>query len=159
MGASVVVRHAGLHHGTDAVVSVSGPAFWFYRGTPAMRLLHRGIETRVGRALLRTAWHTRVTNVPWPQPPPLPPVAAAALIAPTPVLVVHGAADGYFPVEHASALHAAARRGADAYGPGSGCTELWVEPFGHAENAVPDEVLDRIGGWLNSVLLPAAGQR
>ena len=33
MGASVVVRYAGLAGGIDAVVSVSGPGRWYYRGT------------------------------------------------------------------------------------------------------------------------------
>src|SRR5579872_4747352 len=37
MGGSVVLRHAALYGGVDAVVSVSGPGRWFYRGTVAMR--------------------------------------------------------------------------------------------------------------------------
>ena len=38
MGASSVLRHAGLVGGLDAVVSVSSPGRWYYRGTGAMRL-------------------------------------------------------------------------------------------------------------------------
>ena len=33
MGGSVVLRHAALRGGVDAVVSVSGPGRWYYRGT------------------------------------------------------------------------------------------------------------------------------
>ena len=35
MGASIVLRYAGLVGGVDAVVSVSGPGRWYYRGTAA----------------------------------------------------------------------------------------------------------------------------
>ena len=37
MGGSVVLRQAALRGGVDAVISVSGPGRWFYRGTLAMR--------------------------------------------------------------------------------------------------------------------------
>lgn len=150
MGGSVVVRHAALHRGVDAVVSVSGPAFWYYRGTRVMRRLHRAVDSRVGRTFVRTAMGTRLDRPPWPDPPPMPPVEAAALIAPTPLLVVHGDVDRYFPLEHATALHAAAVRGAAARpGGGAAPAQLWVEPgFGHAEAAVTHTLLVRIGTWV-----------
>src|SRR5579863_5978611 len=50
MGGSVVLRHAALRGGVDAVVSVSGPGRWFYRGTVAMRRVHLAAERRLGRA-------------------------------------------------------------------------------------------------------------
>src|ERR1700742_274562 len=37
MGASSVLRYAGLVGGLDAVVSVSGPGHWYYRDTEPMR--------------------------------------------------------------------------------------------------------------------------
>src|SRR5436853_6211530 len=37
MGASIVLRHAGLIGGLDAVVSVSGTGRWYYRDTESMR--------------------------------------------------------------------------------------------------------------------------
>jgi pimeloyl-ACP methyl ester carboxylesterase len=150
MGGSVVVRHAALRRGVDAVVSVSGPAFWYYRGTKVMRRLHLAVDSRAGRAFVRTAMGTRLDRPPWPDPPPIPPVEAAALLAPTPLLVVHGDVDRYFPLEHANALHAAAVRGSGAAGGGPGRpAELWVERgFGHAEAAVTDTLLVRIGTWL-----------
>ena len=55
----------------------------------------------------------------------MPPADAAARIAPTPLLIVHGDQDGYFPVDHAKQLYAA------AHDP----RELWIVPgFGHAES-------------------------
>jgi len=148
MGASVVVRHAGLYGRLDggiaAVVAVSGPARWYYRGTPAMRRTHWVIERPVGRLVSRVALRTRISPAGW-DPVPAPPHELAARIAPTPLLVVHGDADHYFPVEHGEQLFAAAREP----------KELWIEAgFGHAENAAPDELLRRIGGWLASAARP-----
>lgn len=147
MGASVAVRHAALHRGVDAVVSVSGPAFWYYRGTRVMRRLHRAVDSRAGRFAVRTAMRTRLDDPPWPDPPPIPPVEAAALIAPAPLLVVHGDIDRYFPLEHARALHAAAAPGA---------AELWLERgFGHAEAAATPDLLARIAGWVDDATRPS----
>ncbi len=48
MGASIVLRHAGLVGGLDAVVSVSGPGRWYYKGSEPMRpgALRRGAPDR-----------------------------------------------------------------------------------------------------------------
>jgi len=137
MGASIVVRHAALLRGVDAVVAVSGPARWYYKGTPAMRRLHLVVERRAGRVFARYALGTRIA-VGW-DPVPEEPRAVAGAIAPTPLLVVHGDRDEFFPVEHAVEL-------AEAGGP---TAELWVEPgFGHAERAVSDELAARIADWV-----------
>ncbi len=145
MGAAVVLRHAALrlasdgYSGTDAVAAVSGPAFWFYRGTPPMRWLHRGVESPLGRLYLRAALGVTVDAQRWPDPPPMPPTAAAARIREhdIPLLIVHGDADGFFPLEHPRALHAAA--------PGSA---YWQVPgFGHAEGAIDVDLVDRLAGW------------
>src|SRR5882762_1932544 len=53
MGASVVMRYAGLVGGLDAAVSVSGPGHWYYRGTKPMRRVHFAVERRVGRTITR----------------------------------------------------------------------------------------------------------
>jgi pimeloyl-ACP methyl ester carboxylesterase len=138
MGAAVAVRHAALVGGVRAIAAVSGPSRWYYRGTVPMRRLHWVVERRLGRLVGRTALRTRIAAGGW-DPVPAEPVAVAARIAPVPLLVVHGDADPYFPVEHAEKLYAAA----------SEPRELWIEPgFGHAENAAPDELLVRIGEWL-----------
>lgn len=141
MGAAVVLRHAALvgPGATDAVVAVSGPAYWFYRGTTPMRWLHRGISTAAGRAYVRTVLGTRVDPTPWPDPPPMPPTEAAARVREhgTDLLIVHGDADGFFPLDHPRALHDAA--------PGS---HLWIESgFGHAEGVIEEGLVRRIGAW------------
>jgi pimeloyl-ACP methyl ester carboxylesterase len=153
MGGSVALRHAALygsnppeqervHEGgtraaTDAVVSVSAPARWYYRGTAPMRRLHWLVTRPTGRLVGRYGFRTRIHHREW-DPVPVSPVEAVPRIAPTPLLIVHGDADGYFPVDHPRMLAAAAGDHA----------ELWLEPgMGHAENAATDGLLDRIGDW------------
>jgi pimeloyl-ACP methyl ester carboxylesterase len=136
MGGSVVVRHAGLLGGVDAAVSVSAPSRWRYRGTPRMRVVHWIIAERAGRAGLRLARGTRVASG-WGAEPAEPRAAAAGMDS-TRLLVVHGDLDEYFPLDHAQQIV----EGAGSAG------ELWVEPgFGHAENALPEELAHRIARW------------
>ncbi|MFI8854027.1 alpha/beta fold hydrolase [Streptomyces sp. 891-h] len=132
----------------DAVVAVSAPARWYYRGTAPMRRLHWAIQHPLGRLVSRYGLRTRVHHRDW-DPVPLSPVAAAPLIAPVPLLVVHGDQDPYFPVDHPLAL-------AEAADPEA--SELWLLPgFGHAENSADAELLDRIGDWAATRLqAPAA---
>jgi pimeloyl-ACP methyl ester carboxylesterase len=138
MGGSVVLRHAALRGGADAVISVSGPGRWFYRGTVAMRRVHLAAERRLGRAFTKYVLNTRVSPDGWPTPDPLPPAEAAARIAPTPVLIVHGDQDMYFPPDHGQQLY-------DAAGEPK---ELWLVPgFGHAERHTDDALVDRIAAW------------
>ncbi|MFB4307471.1 alpha/beta hydrolase [Actinomadura sp. GTD37] len=137
MGGAVAVRHAALHGGVDAVVSVSAPARWYYRGTVPMRRVHWVIERRLGRLAVRMARGTRIAPAGW-DPVPAAPHEVAGRIAPAPLLVVHGDADAFFPLEHARQLYEAA----------SDPRELWIEPaFGHAEVAATPELIDRIGKW------------
>jgi len=148
MGASVVVRQAGgPDPDVDAVVSVSGPAFWYYRGTPPMRWVHRTIGSRLGRGLARVGRGTRIAAAGW-DPEPEPPQVRAPSIAPAPFLIVHGDADGYFPLEHPHRLFAAAA------GPPDARAELWVEAgFGHAESAITEELLARIAVWVQTAVV------
>ncbi|MGY0024973.1 alpha/beta hydrolase [Streptomyces sp. YJ-C3] len=146
MGGSVVLRHAASHRGrtearTDAVVAVSAPARWFYRGTAPMRRLHWVVTRPTGRMVGRLGLRTRIHPYDW-DPVPLSPVESVPLIAPTPLLVVHGDRDPYFPVDHPRMLAEAARS------QGGAGAELWLEPgMGHAEHAASDALLDRIGTW------------
>ncbi|MEU9189629.1 alpha/beta fold hydrolase [Streptomyces sp. NPDC048484] len=149
MGGSVVLRHAALHAKSDeehegrtgahsdAVVSVSAPARWYYRGTAPMRRVHWLVTRPVGRAVGRYGLRTRIHHRDW-DPVPSSPVESVPLIAPTPLLIVHGERDGYFPVDHPRMLAAASGDHA----------ELWLERgMGHAENAAADGLLARIGEW------------
>jgi pimeloyl-ACP methyl ester carboxylesterase len=146
MGASIVVRYAGLVGGLDAAVSVSGPGRWYYRGTKPMRRVHYAVEWRAGRMVTRTWLKTRVSPVRW-NPVPVPPAEAAAAIAPIPFLVVHGDKDLYFPVEHAHQLYEAAAEP----------KELWVVPgFGHAESGANAPLVDRIARWVTQAVTTSA---
>lgn len=150
MGGSVVLRQAALADAAVrpfAVVAVSSAAFWFYRGTAPMRLLHHAVLTRTGRSVLRGGFGTRVTDQMWQEPYPLSPADAAALLAPTPLLVVHGALDSYFPREHPDAVVASARAGALARGVADSTTLWWEPGFAHAESGADPNLLRRIGLW------------
>ena len=142
MGGSVVLRHAALVRDVDAVVSVSAASRWFYRDTKPMRRVHWAVETRLGRLIARHGFKTRISAAAWPEVPESP-VEVVGRIAPIPLLLVHGDADHYFPVEHPQALFDAANEP----------KELWLlEGFGHAENAATPEVLDRIGRHLPALV-------
>ncbi|MER5974702.1 alpha/beta hydrolase [Streptomyces sp. NPDC002055] len=121
----------------DAVVSVSAPARWYYRGTAPMRRLHWVVTRPAGRLVGRLGLRTRIHPEDW-NPEPLSPVGAVPYIAPVPLLIVHGDQDPYFPLDHPRSLAGAA----------NGAAELWIEPgLGHAENAADDALLARIGDW------------
>ena len=139
MGASVVVRYAGLvGGGLDAVASVSSPGWWYFRGTERMRRVHFAVEHRLGRAVARRLLKTRIASAPW-NPVPVPPDQAAARIPGIPLLVVHGDQDPYFPVEHAQQIFRSAHEP----------KELWLLPeYGHAESACTPELTDRIAAWV-----------
>ena len=149
MGASVVLRQAALRGGVDAVVSVSGPGRWYYRGTEPMRRVHFVVEKRLGRLIARQFLHTRIDPHGWPVPDPLPPAAAAERVSPVPLLIVHGDQDQFFPADHARQLYAAAREP----------KELWLIPgFGHAERAMDDQLTDRITAWVAEAVTEQAEQ-
>lgn len=145
MGGAVAVRHAGLLGGVDAVVSVSAPAWWYYRETAPMRRMHRLVETPSGRLVSRVWRRTRVDRAGWATMP-VAPYEAAANISPTPLLVVHGDRDPFFPVAHAERLASAAAEP----------KELWVRAgFGHAEGAADAGLIGDIADWLRSRLAAA----
>ena len=132
--------------GLDAVVSVSGPGRWYYRGTEPMRRVHFAVEHRLGRFVTRRWLKTRISPEGW-QLVPVPPAEAAAQIAPVPLLIVHGDKDNFFPPEHARQLYMAAQEP----------KELWLVPgMGHAEAACSQELVDRIGRWVDQAAAPAS---
>jgi pimeloyl-ACP methyl ester carboxylesterase len=140
MGAAVSLLHAsenvdGDVDVVDATVSVSSPSRWYVRQTAAMRRVHWLIEAPHAR-LLAPLLGVRVEQ-PWALLP-VSPIEVVHRIE-TPLLVVHGDRDHYFPAEHGEALHRA-----------SGRSELWLEHgMAHAESAVTPGLADRIGDWLN----------
>nr|WP_276611659.1 alpha/beta hydrolase [Cryptosporangium phraense] len=148
-GAAVALCHAALRRSpderVDAVAAVSTPSRSFVRDTPSMRAVHVLVESVPGRIVARTIFKVRLGPVTSDVPPQ--PLELMPLIAPTPVLLVHGLADHYFPIEHPLALAAAA---------GDNAT-VWLEPgFAHAENRLPVALADRLGWWLSEAGVPTA---
>src|SRR5262249_2464881 len=142
VGGADVLRAGGLIGGRGAVVSVSSPGRWYYRGTRPMRLVHLAIQNRVGRLITKKVLNTRISGGKW-DPVPLAPDDAAALISPIPLLVVHGDKDSYFPVEHGQRIFDAAKEP----------KELWIEPgFGHAESGAGPQLIKRIGAWIQDAV-------
>lgn len=150
MGGSIVLRHAALVGGVEAVVSVSAVSRWFYRETKPMRRVHWAIETRLGRLVARRVMKTRISAEGWDLDDlPEAPVDVMARISPIPVLIVHGDSDHYFPVEHPQALYAAAREP----------KELWLEEgFAHAESGATPDLLDRIARHLPVLVARGPGR-
>jgi pimeloyl-ACP methyl ester carboxylesterase len=115
----------GLDH--DATVLVSGPGFIELQpSTRPMQQLQRLWQSTLGRSALRAATGVRVVRPTAWVPPPDPADAVRGVDGP--LLVVHGADDHYFPLDHAHAVAAAAP-----------AAVLWQEPtFGHAEDGFDD---------------------
>jgi uncharacterized protein len=142
MGGGAALRQAALgRHRPDAVVSVSAVSRWYVRDTLPMRRVHWLLETSAGRRLGSRLVGLRLDE-PWLTPPPAP-LQVVSRIAPTPLLLVHGDADAYFPLEHFRTL-------AQAAGPGA---TAWVVPgFGHAESGATAPLVERIGRWASATI-------
>ncbi len=150
MGGAVSMLYASqdLDEPPAAVVSVSAPSRWYIRQTPAMRRVHWLLEAPHAR-LLAPILGVRLGR-PWPSVPASP-IEVVHRIAPTPLLLVHGDRDHYFPAEHALALHRAAD---DA------TARLWLEPgMGHAETGTHPGLVDRIAAWLNETCTQTSEER
>jgi pimeloyl-ACP methyl ester carboxylesterase len=144
MGGGVVLRQAALgRHRPDAVVSVSAVSRWYVRDTRPMQRVHWLLETAAGRRLGARLVRLRLDE-PWLTVPPSP-LQVVSAIAPTPVLLVHGDRDEYFPLEHFRTLVQAAGPTATA----------WVVPgFGHAESGATAPLVERIGRWASATIHP-----
>jgi pimeloyl-ACP methyl ester carboxylesterase len=148
MGGSIVLRYAGLGGDADAVVSVSSPGEWYERGTRAMRVVHWMCETRSGRLACRVVRRTRLSPAGWVQVPESP-AELVGRISPTPLLIVHGDADHYFPLRHVDVLAAAAPE-----------ATVWVERgMAHAETATTPDLVRRIGAWVRTAAVPVRLRR
>jgi pimeloyl-ACP methyl ester carboxylesterase len=144
MGGGAALRQAALgRHRPDAVVSVSAVSRWYVRDTRPMRRVHWLLETSAGRRLGSRVVRLRLDE-PW-LTPPTSPLEVVSAIAPTPLLLVHGDRDEYFPLEHVRAL-------AQAAGPSA---TAWVVPgFGHAESGATAPLVERIGRWASATIDP-----
>jgi len=144
MGGGAALRQAAMgRNRPDAVVSVSAVSRWYVRDTLPMRRVHWLLETTAGRRVGARLVRLRLDQ-PWLTPPPSP-LQVVSRIAPTPLLLVHGDQDTYFPLEHFRAL-------AQAAGPSA---TAWVVPgFGHAESGATGPLVERIGRWVSTTIDP-----
>lgn len=108
-----------------------------------MRLVHWLCESRTGRTVVRLSRKARLAGARW-DPVPEAPYEVAGAIAPTPLLIVHGGADRYFPLPHVHLLRDSAPS-----------AQVWIEAgMGHAESATTPELIERVHGWLASAVVP-----
>ncbi|MET0765755.1 MAG: alpha/beta fold hydrolase [Blastococcus sp.] len=144
MGGGAALRQAALgRHRPDAVVSVSAVSRWYVRDTRPMRRVHWLLETSAGRRMGSRLVGLRLDR-PW-LTVPRSPLQMVSAIAPTPLLLVHGDRDEYFPLEHFRTL-------AQAAGPAA---TAWVIPgFGHAESGATAPLVERIGRWASATINP-----
>lgn len=159
MGAAAALRAAAFGERPDAVVSISGPAPWRARrpwGARKTSLTWRAPGARQAAAALTGVRLSGQT--PW-GPSPL---EAIGLIAPTPVLIIHGTDDPFFPPDEARALFAAAGepKGLAIY-PGGGHAESLFSDPGHQTDphrvdAFADDLHRQVMGLLAQTARPAA---
>ncbi len=142
MGGGAALRQAALgEHRPDAVVSLSAVSRWYVRDTRPMQRVHWLLETTPGRRLGARLLGLRL-DAPW-LVPPASPLQVVSGISPTPLLLVHGDRDEYFPLEHFRTLVQAAGPTATA----------WVVPgFGHAESGATAPLVERIGRWASATI-------
>jgi dipeptidyl aminopeptidase/acylaminoacyl peptidase len=142
MGGAAALRAAGEGPpgAFDAVAAISVVAVWGLADTPAMRVLTRIATDPWHRAVASVLLRVRIAAR-WAEPRS--PLDVVGRIAPTPLLLVHGADDHFFSAEQSLLLAAAA---------GPPCTR-WLEPagFGHAEDGFTYAFIRRLREALRRV--------
>ena len=126
MGGIASIRHGALIGGIDAVVGISSLAYWAWHDDAHPRAL-RQVQSRIGTPAGRAALRAFGVRMPDRWDPPESPEDVIGKIAPTPVVIVHGADDRLFPPSHAHRLYEAA---------GEPKRLLIGEGFGHAEDGL-----------------------
>jgi alpha-beta hydrolase superfamily lysophospholipase len=130
MGGIAVLRHAGLLGGEDVVVGISSLAYWDWHGGAnpvALRNLRAMIASTPGRTAMRP-WGVRLPKA-WPGDVAMPeaPEDVIGKVAPSAVVIVHGADDHLFSEDHAHRLFEAANEPKRL---------LMGDRFGHAEDGL-----------------------
>jgi len=126
LGGIAVILAAGGAGDADAVVSISTPARWGTSDTKAVRRMTWVFTHSFGRTIFRRLFGTRI-NLEWGNPAP--PLEAVAKIE-SPILIVHGIDDHFFPSSDAEALYENA--------PEPKRLKL-IPRFGHAEDGFTEE--------------------
>ncbi len=142
MGGIASIRHGALIGGTDAVVGISSLAYWDWHGDAHPRAL-RNVQSRIGTPAGRAALRAFGVRMPDRWDPPESPEEVIGKIAPTPVVIVHGADDTLFPPSHARKLYVAA---------GEPKRLLIGEGFGHAEDGLTPAFAHKLVGVLRETV-------
>jgi alpha-beta hydrolase superfamily lysophospholipase len=146
MGGIAVLRHAGLLGGEDVVVAISSLAYWDWHGGAnpvALRNLRAMIASAPGRIALRP-WGVRLPRA-WPGDVEMPeaPEDVVGKVAPSAVVIVHGANDHLFSEDHAYRLFEAANEPKRL---------LMGDRFGHAEDGLTPAFSSRLLGVIEGQL-------
>ncbi|MBA2609975.1 MAG: alpha/beta fold hydrolase [Actinobacteria bacterium] len=151
MGSAASVIYAGrAAHGdggrrADAVVAISGPAWW--GGRDAARGVGRVLELAASpfmRASMKYLMRVRIQGM--RQDGRVDPVTVVGEIAPAPVVIIHDKADWYFGVDQVEAMKSAA-------GPTG---QLWWRDGGHATDLFSAELCEQI---VNEIINPVIRSR
>jgi len=178
MGCASVLRHAALsnpttvrpeydrdlaiNHAPDAVIGIGGVSRWYFRGSTPMLMLHVLVSTALGRRIVRKHYRVNLEMNTWPAEnavnreliQPLDPRGCVEELAPTPLLIVQGSEDRYFPDDHGHDLYAAATKREN------NSATLWYEVgMTHAEGGTTEILVDRISSWILDHVGPTAGSR
>jgi uncharacterized protein len=146
LGGIAVLREAADDHTLDGVVAISTPATW--TGSVDSKHVKRAqflFTSAAGRALARRLMGTRI-HLDWGEPEP--PLELVERIAPTPLLIIHGADDHFFAASDAEAMYERARDP----------KRLIIEPvFGHAEDGFTPEFAARLCDDIDALIGAKAG--
>ena len=143
LGGIAVIRAAATFKDVDALVAISTPALWGVSDSVAVRRMTFVFMHPVGRALARSLMGTRI-HMDWGDPEP--PAEMIGRIAPTPVLIVHGADDHFFPAADAELLHERA---------GHPKRLLLKQRFGHSEDGFTGAFARHLADEIEELLSPA----
>jgi pimeloyl-ACP methyl ester carboxylesterase len=139
LGGIAVIREAAAYRDIDAVVAISTPDKWGGTTKPVQRLA-LVFGTRSGRWLAKHLGGVRLAAH-WEDP--LPPIEVVEKIAPTPLLIIHGDNDHFFPPSAAEGLYAAA----------GDPKRLMIMPgFGHAEDGFTPEFAELLAKEIAEML-------
>lgn len=143
LGGIAVIGEAAAYRDVDAMIAISSPAEWATSDSKMVRRMTWVFTSSLGRALARRVMGTRI-NLEWGNP--LPPAEQIGKIAPTPVLIIHGEDDHFFPVSDAQLLYERA---------GEPKRLLILPTFGHAEDGFTPAFVEQLAGEIETLVAAA----
>lgn len=145
LGGIAVLREAAEDPTLAGVVAISTPATWTAsQDSKHVKRAQFLFTSAAGRALARRLMGTRI-HLDWGDPAP--PAELVGKIAPTPLLIIHGADDHFFAASEAELLYERA---------GDPKKLIMVEKFGHAEDGFTPEFAATLCEEISSLLATPA---